>query len=92
METFQDDMTVRISKAASVALDTPIEELPPLSEAINPDALAALFSSTPDDSSNLTVTFTYAGLHVSVHSDTTVYVQDIREEDDYRSGLIVDHR
>jgi hypothetical protein len=83
MDPPPDKLTIRISRAASVALETPIEELPPLSEAINPDALESLIVPTPTDSaSNVTVTFSYAGLHVFVQTDNTVYVRDIREIDE----------
>lgn len=68
-----------IAEAVSDALETPIEELPPLSSAIDLDGLDALITnSQPHD---VTVTFSYAGLRVLVHSSNTVYVRPLHHGD-----------
>lgn len=65
-----------ISDAVANSLETPVEELPPLSETVDLEALEALLSSTANDpSSAVTITFQYAGLHVHVHSGKLVYVE-----------------
>jgi hypothetical protein len=54
-------------------LGTSIEELPTLSNTVDPDALDAVV--TADPSSDVSVSFTYAGVRVLVYSRETVYVQ-----------------
>jgi hypothetical protein len=65
-----------IAEAASDALETPMEELPPLSTAIDLDGLDAVITNS--QSNDVTVTFSYAGLRVLVHSSNTVYVRPLR--------------
>ena len=60
------------------AHEKPVTELPPLSSAIDLDALAKIV--TPESSNDVTVTFTYADLSVYIHSGTTVYVRPLRDE------------
>lgn len=64
---------VRIIEAVSVVSETPVETLPPLSDAIEVDGLEALITDNPVH--DVTVTFAYAGVRVLVHSDRTVYVR-----------------
>lgn len=64
-----------IARAVSDALETPIEELPPLSTAIDLDGLDAVITNSR--SSDVTVTFSYAGLRVLIHSSNTVYVSPL---------------
>lgn len=68
-----------IAEAVSDALETPIEELPLLSDAIDPDGLDTLMSNSRCD--DITVTFSYAGLRVLVHSEDTVYVRPFHSDD-----------
>jgi hypothetical protein len=69
----------KITTAVSVATGRSVEELPPLSESIDPDGLVALVTGEP--SHDVTITFAYAGQRVLVHSDHTVYVRPIRDAD-----------
>lgn len=67
-----DRTVVLVTEAVSDALEVPMEELPPLSEAISLDGLDAVVSHSDTD---VTVTFSYAGLLVFVHSAGLVYVR-----------------
>ncbi|MCU4726406.1 HalOD1 output domain-containing protein [Halapricum hydrolyticum] len=81
MGTHPDEIAITVIETASDALKVPIEELPPLSDAIDVDALEAIATSpltTPQ--STVTVTFTYAGLHVFVSSEKIVYVRPINSQ------------
>lgn len=73
-----EEISLAIIEAVSEATGTPIEELPLISDSIDPDAIEALVMA--DSSADLTVTFTYAGQRVVLHSDNTVFVQPIDEE------------
>lgn len=82
MDTNPDELTVLISETASDALEMPIEDLPPLSDAINIDALEAV--ATPPSATQpavVTITFSYADLRVFVCSGNTVYTRPTRNED-----------
>lgn len=71
-----DELAVRITEAVSDAREGPVEELPPLAETIDPDALSVIIpSSGTAPQSDVMVTFSYAGLHVSVCPGNTIYVQ-----------------
>lgn len=65
-----------IIEAVSEVLETPVETVPPLSDAIDVDGLEELI--THDPAHDVTVTFAYAGLRVLVHSDGTVYVRPLQ--------------
>jgi hypothetical protein len=65
-----------VTEAASDALETPIEELPPLSQSIDLDGLNAVVNCP--DAADVTVCFSYAGLRVFVHSSGFVYVRPTR--------------
>ena len=80
MGELADEVLVPIVEEASGELEIPLEELPPLSDAISVDGLAAIVAA--DDSHDVTVTFTYAGLNVFVHSGKTVYVRPAGDHDD----------
>lgn len=67
-----------IAEAVSDALNTPMEELPPLSHSIDLEGLDAII--TNDRSNDVTVTFSYAGHRVLVHSDNLVYVRPIQND------------
>lgn len=68
-----DQALVLVSEAVSDALETPIEELPPMSKSINLDGLNAVLNHT--STTDVAVIFSYAGLRVFVHSDGFVYVR-----------------
>jgi len=69
------DLSTTVVSAVSDAVDVPPLELPPLSDAIDADALNALFrreiGGTPDS-----ISFTYVGCRVTVRGDGTVTVAD----------------
>lgn len=75
MEQPPTEITVALTAAVSDALDTPVEELSPLSAAVDLDALDAIVTDHPAE--DVTVAFTYDGLHVLVHSRGTVYARPI---------------
>lgn len=76
-----NEITIPLSEAVSDALDRPVTELPPLANAIDPAGLDTIVSGHP--SHDVTISFTYADLHVIVRSDTnsetTVYVSPLQE-------------
>lgn len=78
-----EEICVAVTETVSDALETPIEDLPPLSKAVDVDALDTLVTSTDAGSaSDVVVTFTYSGLDVLVHSEAVVYVRPIRDHDE----------
>lgn len=75
-------MTVTPTELTNVVVETvsdargiPIEELPPLAEAVDIDAVAALISASTTDPKAVTITFSYAGLCLSVSPGAVVHVQ-----------------
>lgn len=77
MDQPSSEIIPRTTTAVAVAAETPIEELPPLTDAIDPDGFEALV--TGDPSHDVTITFAYAGQRVLVHADKTIYVRPIRD-------------
>lgn len=81
MEKDPDETTLIVAETISDALETPVEELPPLEDAIDLDALNAIIPSTPADSPPyVTVAFSYSGLNVGVRAGNTVFVSPIGGE------------
>lgn len=81
MEKLGDEIAISIVETASDALNTPVEELPPLSEAVDVDALNAIIPSTATDQPpDVTVTFSYADLTVGVRAGNTVFVSPTHDE------------
>jgi hypothetical protein len=81
MDSPTNSSIVAVTKTVSDALGTPLDELPPLSRAIDPDALDRLVSSnTSTRPASVTVMFEYAGLKVVVHSGVMVYATPIDDE------------
>lgn len=78
MRKSPEEPLLTIAESVSDALNTPIEELPPLSQSIDLEGLAAIV--TGDRSHDVTVTFSYAAHRVLVHSDNTVYVRPIEND------------
>ncbi|MDZ5811736.1 HalOD1 output domain-containing protein [Halorubrum sp. AD140] len=81
-----EEPLVTIAEAVSEELNTPIEELPPLSRSIDLEGLAAIV--TEDRSHDVTVTFSYAAHRILVHSDNTVYVRPIQNGDPDRRNTV----
>lgn len=78
MDPPPNEITVTVCETAAEVLETSFEELPPLSDAIDTDALCAIVSSrTNAPPPHVTVAFDYAGLEIFVSSDNMVYAQPI---------------
>ena len=78
MRNSSEELFMTITEAVSDALNTPMEQLPPLSQSIDLDGLGEIVTENrPHD---VTVTFSYAGHRVLVHSDGTVYVRPIQTD------------
>lgn len=81
----EKEISVTVVQAVFVALDAPVNELPPVTDAIDPDALEAVVSNDPP--SDVTVTFSYAGRRVVVLEGKTVYVRPEDGEPKNQSGM-----
>lgn len=78
MATPSNEIILRISETVSESLDIPVNELPPLSDVIDPDGLDAIVSTTDSAPAGaVSVRFEYAGLELFIHSDDIIYVQPI---------------
>ncbi|MEF8829655.1 MAG: HalOD1 output domain-containing protein [Haloarcula sp.] len=66
-----ESLSLAVVKAVSDTIETVPEELPPLADAVDPDALEALFA---DRQTTGRVSFLYAGRSVTVAADRTVTV------------------
>lgn len=77
-ETF-DAPSIAVIQAVSSRKDVDESELPPLQDTIDTDALDALFTNWPDQSSQLDrhVRFQYCGYTVFVHSDGYVTTETV---------------
>lgn len=73
MGEFREDICLVVTETVADALETPVEELPPIAEVVDLDALDSLVTEPPGESSSVTVSFTYAGLRVLVHGNDFVY-------------------
>jgi hypothetical protein len=70
--------TEAVTEVVSDALEKPVDDLPPLSRVLDPDALNRLVSSnTSARSPEVTVIFEYASLKVIIHSQEVVYARPI---------------
>lgn len=80
---FQRDRSISttIVIAMSRASETEPNDLPPLYEAVDPDALDAVFASPGKQPgrTDVTVRFPYAGHEVSVHGDGEICVYELPE-------------
>jgi len=76
-----NSLCYRIVETVAANSNTPVTDLPPLFEAVDTDALEALFSPSPDDPSRFegTVTFPYAGWRITVSADGSVTVDSLAE-------------
>lgn len=74
----KEQLLLSLVDTVSDAQETPMEELPPLNDSIDLDALNGLV--TDDQSSDVAVSFEYDGLRVLVRSRETVYARPIRED------------
>jgi hypothetical protein len=78
MRATTDQPTETVTEVVSDALEKPVDDLPPLSGAIDPDALDRLVSSnTSTQSPVVTVVFEYASMEVIIHSQEVVYARPI---------------
>lgn len=64
-------LSTAVTEAIQARTETALTELPPLYDAIDPDALNAMFSGRRTDG---WVKFRYAGHVVTVHADRTVEI------------------
>lgn len=87
MRESSEETLMRITEVVSDALNTPIEQLPPLSHSIDLEGLDAIV--TDDRHQDVTVTFPYAGHRVLVHSGDTVYVRPIQKDNPDRWNTVV---
>lgn len=78
MKEPSEETFMALTEALSDALNSPIEELPPISHSIDLEGLDAVVAD--DRSHDVTVTFPYAGHRVLVHSNNTVYVRPIQSD------------
>ena len=90
MRGSSEEPLLTIAESVSDALNTPIEELPPLSQSIDLEGLAAIVAE--DRSHDVTVMFSYAAHRVLVHSDNTVYVRPIQNDDTDRWNTVSSDR
>lgn len=86
MSEAPEELLLVIAETVSDALNTPVEELPPLSQSIDLEGLEAVV--TDDRAHDVTVTFTYAGHRVLVHSDNLVYVRPNQNDDTDRCKAV----
>lgn len=90
MRETPQEITVDISQTVTDATDLPVEELPPLSDVIDLDALDALVpGANRQGSPEVRVTFSYAGVRVIVCSGRTVFVHP--DADDSGDGRDVSY-
>ena len=77
MDTHTDEtLTMSIVEAVSSAEDRSVLELPPLNDAVDPDALAALFPETADrDRGAEEVSFEYSDSVVTVYGSGQVSIE-----------------
>ncbi|SIQ80428.1 hypothetical protein SAMN05421858_0455 [Haladaptatus litoreus] len=73
-----DSIVVTVSKAVSQVTDTPIEEMPPLQETVDCDALEVLFTSfsIEDDPGVGQVQFPFYDCTIRIDTTGTVQVYD----------------
>lgn len=67
------EIAVPLSEAVFASLDQPAADLPPLSDAIDLDALERLVPA--ETSPEITVAFSYQGLDISIHSGRAICVR-----------------
>ena len=67
-----------VTTVAALA-DVPVDELPPLYEYVDPDALNGLFDS-PDARSDLQLSFSYLDYDVTVHQAGEIVVTDVNRD------------
>lgn len=68
----EESPPVVLLEAVEVINDTPVESLPPLERAIDPDALSALVVNA---STTVEITFTYESLDITMSSDGHLWLQ-----------------
>jgi len=73
-----DDVSLAVVGAVATFRGIKPVDLPPLTEAVNPDALNRVFQSRPNGAPRTagSVSFRYAGTEVTVHADREIVVTD----------------
>lgn len=77
-----DSLVESVLRTVAVHADKQPEELPPLNDTVDPDALATVFGRRPDGTPRLGagwVEFDYAGYRVTVTSDGDVDVEPFED-------------
>ena len=77
-----ESVTATVVEAVATATNTPVTELDPLYNVINPDALNLLYTPTNDGNqrqNNGQITFPYNDCEVTVHADGEVTVTPVQE-------------
>ncbi|MBX0324689.1 hypothetical protein EGH21_16810 [Halomicroarcula sp. F13] len=67
------DLTTSLLEAVADETGEDVTDLPPLNDAIDPDALESLLTRDPSDSIQLA--FSYTGVRVRIDSDGYLFVQ-----------------
>lgn len=78
IEPSEAPTTAIITTVAALA-DVPADELPPLYDSIDPDALDALFDSS-SDRSDLRLSFSYFEYDVTVHQERDIVVTAVNRD------------
>ena len=88
-ERRHDSIRLAVVDAVAESTDTAPTELPPLADAIDPDAMEMLFESAAEPATDGELTFRYAGCEVVVRSGGFVSVTPTAEEStDWHSVLV----
>ncbi|WP_436927549.1 HalOD1 output domain-containing protein [Halosimplex amylolyticum] len=74
-ESSPDTVTCTIVQRVAATTGRSIYQLPPLYDAIDPDALEALVDSSDSGGTSLSIAFDYAGHRVTVSADGTVRIR-----------------
>ncbi len=79
-----EDVSTAVIMAISEATGTPATELPPMYDAIDPDALDAIFQGPVDarPRTGIAVTFTMAGCTVDICDGAVTVIPDVGAETD----------
>lgn len=77
-----DSIVIEVIRAVAVCANRKPENLPPLDDTVDPDALEAIFGPRPDGTPRRggQLEFSYAGCRVSVMADQAVEVEPINED------------
>lgn len=84
-----DEVCTTVALAVADATETPVDELPPLYTAIDPDALNDIFQPRNGDrpQSGTHVSFSIAGCTVSIRDGTVTVSRDAETSDDQTASM-----